>query len=353
MVEVRVRGVPDIGALAGRWRDLERRANGSFFQSWTWVGCLAAERFPNPVLVEATESGRTVALGLFNLVGRRLFLGESGSSELDCPYVEQNGLLTEAGREAELTALSLRALVRSRHVVLSGVGETMVAALRQAGGLMAIRRSQPSPFVDLAAVRASGGDYLAGRSANTRQQVRRSDRLYGTIILERAATVGVAHAMLDEMAALHQAVWRARGKPGSFAIPFFGRFHHTLIDRGFPFGEIAIEKISSNGTTIGILYNFIWRRHMLAYQSGFAYRDGQTQARPGLTCHHAAIRDALGQHLDRYDFLAGGHRYKRSLGGWSHQQFWIEAGPVWSCRLLLRKVWDGLRQSATGTDGTT
>jgi CelD/BcsL family acetyltransferase involved in cellulose biosynthesis len=343
MVEVRVRGVSDVAALAERWRDLEQRADGSFFQSWTWVGCLAAERFPNPVLVEATDSGRTVALGLFNLVGRRLFLGESGTTELDCPYVEQNGLLTEAGREEELTALSLRALVKSRHVVLSGVGEAVVAALRRTGGLTAIRHSQSSPFVDLAAIRDSGGDYLAGRSANTRQQVRRSDRLYGPIVLERAQTVDAAHTMLDEMAVLHQATWRARGRPGSFATPFFGRFHHALIDRGFPFGQIVLEKLSSNGTTIGILYNFVWRGQMLAYQSGFAYRDGDSHAKPGLTCHHAAIRDALGQGLDRYDFLAGEDRYKRSLADRAHRQFWVEAGPVWSCRLLVRMLLSRIR----------
>ena len=337
VVEVRVHGVADIGALEGPWRDLEQRSACSFFQSWTWVGCLAAERFPTPVLVEATDSGRTVALGLFNLVGRRLFLGESGSAELDSPYVEQNGILTEAGREEELTELCLRGLIRSRHVVLSGVGESVVHAVRRAGGLTVVRRSQSSPYVDLAAIRDSGGDYLAGRSANTRQQVRRSNRLYAPVVLERAATVDAAHAMLDEMAALHQAAWRGRGKPGSFADPFFGRFHHTLINRGFRFDQIVLNKLSSSGTTVGILYNFVWRDQVLAYQSGFAFRPGDSHAKPGLTCHHAAIQDALGQGLDRYDFLAGEDRYKQSLADQSHRQFWVEAGPIWSCRLLIRR----------------
>jgi CelD/BcsL family acetyltransferase involved in cellulose biosynthesis len=337
VVEVRVLGVTDIGALEGPWRDLEQRSACSFFQSWTWVGCLAAERFPNPVMVEATDAGRTVALGLFNLVGRRLFLGEAGSAELDCPYVEQNGILTEAGREEELTERCLRGLVRFRHVVLSGIGEPVVHAVRRAGGLAVVRRSQSSPFVDLAAIRESGGDYIAGRSANTRQQVRRSDRLYAPVALECAATADAAHAMLDEMAVLHQVAWRERGKPGSFADPFFGRFHHALIDRGFPPGQIAIEKFSSNGTVIGILYNFVWRGEMLAYQSGFAFRQGDSHAKPGLTCHHAAIRDALVTGFLRYDFLAGEDRYKRSLGDRCHRQFWMEAGPVWSFRLLVRR----------------
>ena len=80
----------------------------SFFQTWTWTGCLAAERFPDPVLVEAVEDGQTVALALFNRVGRTLHLGESGDPALDTVYVEYNGVLTEAGREAELTEACVR-----------------------------------------------------------------------------------------------------------------------------------------------------------------------------------------------------------------------------------------------------
>ncbi|HEY1412446.1 MAG TPA: hypothetical protein VGF36_09900, partial [Rhodopila sp.] len=132
MTEIRVSGVADFAQLGHRWRDLEQRADLSFFQSWTWVGCLAAERFIDPVLVEATEDGRTIALALFNRVRRRigpaaLYLGESGSAELDCPYVEQNGVLAEAGREAELTELCLRSVARRYDLVLSGVDDTTMA----------------------------------------------------------------------------------------------------------------------------------------------------------------------------------------------------------------------------------
>ena len=82
---VRVSEVTDFAALGERWRDLEQRSDGSFFQSWTWIGCLAAERFSDAVLVEAAEAGRTVALGLFNRVRRwvgpsTLFLGENGTA---------------------------------------------------------------------------------------------------------------------------------------------------------------------------------------------------------------------------------------------------------------------------------
>jgi CelD/BcsL family acetyltransferase involved in cellulose biosynthesis len=344
VISVRVSGVADFVALGERWRDLECRAKGSFFQSWTWVGCLATERFPDAVLVEAIEAGRTVALALFNRVRRTvgpsvLYLGENGSAEMDCPYVEQNGVLAEAGREDELTERCLRAVASSHDLVLSGVGEQAVAAAQRAAGLTVVRRMQDSPFVDLGGVRHTGGDYLAGRSANTRQQVRRSDRFYerdGPITVERAGSVETAHAMLDEMAVLHQAAWTARGQPGSFARPFFHRFHFALIADAVPHGAVALMRISCGDTIVGILYNFVHAGRILAYQSGFIFRDDDRGAKPGLTCHHAAIRYALAQTFDIYDFLAGDDRYKRSLADQAHRQIWVEAGPFWSPRLLLR-----------------
>jgi CelD/BcsL family acetyltransferase involved in cellulose biosynthesis len=342
VVDVRVSGVTDFAALGKRWRNLEQRSDGSFFQSWTWVGCLAAERFSDAVLVEATEAGRTVALGLFNRVRRpvgpsALYLGENGSAALDCPYVEQNGILTETGREVELTTRCLRPLVAAHDVVLSGVGEPVLAAARQVRGLVLVGQSRASPFIDLAAIRGSGGDYLAARSANTRQQLRRSNRFYernGPIVLEHADSIAAAHAMLDRLAGLHQAVWEGRGKPGSFAQPFFCRFHHGLVDAGFPRGEVTLWRASCGETTIGFLYNFIWKHRMLAYQSGFIYPTGNSQAKPGLTCHLAAIKCALDQDIDSYDFLAGDDRYKLSLADQTHRQFWLKAGPFWSPRLL-------------------
>ena len=344
MIVVRVSGVADFAELGVRWRDLEQRATGSFFQSWTWTGCLAAERFPNPVLAEATENGRTVALALFNRTGRRvgpdrLSLGESGMPELDCPYIEQNGVLTVAGRTDELTRLCLREVASRYDVVLPGVREATVAAVRRPAGLVSVSRSQASPFVDLAGLRQSGGDYLAGRGTNTRQQIRRSGRFYeqaGPVVAQPAGSVAAAHALLDELSILHQAAWTGRGKPGSFAHPFFRRFHQQLIAVAIPRGEAVLLRVSSGGRPIGILYNFVHRGRMLAYQSGFAYRREEPRAKPGLTCHYEAIRMALAQGLDTYEFLAGDDRYKRSLADGAYRQVWAECGPLYSPRLLLR-----------------
>ncbi|HEY3848789.1 MAG TPA: GNAT family N-acetyltransferase [Acetobacteraceae bacterium] len=331
--------VTDFAALGERWRALEAQADCSFFQSWTWTGCLAEERFPDPVLLEARRDGETVALALFNrrrFLRETLLLGETGDAVRDTPFIEYNGVLV-ARRALPILRDCLRAARRQpiatrrpwlpRRLVLSGVDiETTDAA--RAAGPVTIRRSDPAPWIDLAPLRR-GGDFLVGLSANTRYQLRRSDRAYaalGTLQAHRAATADEAHGWLDEAATLHQAIWTARGHPGAFAHPFFYRFHHALIDRGMPRGEIDLLRITAGAQLVGLLYNFRYRGHALAYQGGFDYAGAGRHQKPGLTCHHQAIRLAAAAGLDRYDLLAGEGRYKRSLAGDATRLHWLEIG---------------------------
>ncbi len=142
----------------------------------------------------------------------------------------------------------------------------------------------------------------------------------------RAATAAEAHDWLDELATLHQATWKARGHPGAFANPFFGRFHHVLIDRGMPRGEIDLLRVTAGSRVVGLLYNFRYRGQALAYQGGFDYAGAGRHQKPGLTCHHQAIRLATIDGLNRYDMLAGEDRYKRSLAGDATALHWLEVG---------------------------
>lgn len=349
--EIVISGVPDFAALGVKWRDLETRSHASFFQSWTWTGCLAAERFPDPVLVEARENGRIVALALFNRRGRTLYLGENGDKALDCVFIEFNGVLAEAGHERRLTEACLGAARASseaksavagflrRRLVLSGV-DTATAVSAEETGTVWRSRSLAAPFVEL---REANGCFLEGRSANTRQQLRRSNRAYsaiGPVTIERAGTVAQAHGFLDDLAALHQATWVARGQPGAFANPFFGRFHRALIEHGLPRGEIDLLRVTSGAQAIGLLYNFRYRGRSLAYQSGFDYGASGRHQKPGLTCHYEAIRFAAGWGAVRYDFLAGDDRYKRSLADRAENLHWIEVGSRYSPRVLAIRLRD-------------
>ena len=359
MTAIALAPVGDWAELGERWCDLEARADCSFFQSWTWTGCLAKERFPDPVLLQAEHEGRLVALALFNRrrgrMGREtLWLGESGIPALDSVFIEHNGLLRDASAPDTVLAECIDAMRRApierrrgygRRIVLSGVDDAMLAALEGGGHRPWVGRSVVAPFVDLAQFRGNGPAYLDGLSANARYQLRRSDRAYeaiGRLTLRRAETCAEAHEFLAALADLHQTSWIRRGKPGAFANPFFVRFHHELIERGMPRGEIELLRITTGENIVGVLYNYRFRGSELAYQSGFDYAADGRHLKPGLTCHHQAIEHSIADGMDRYDFLAGEGRYKRSLANAETSLRWVEV----DVGAPLRRYVDRLRSSA-------
>jgi CelD/BcsL family acetyltransferase involved in cellulose biosynthesis len=343
--------VTDWEALGELWRDLEARSDCSFFQSWTWTGCLAAQRFTDPIVVQATQDDRLVAMGLFNRrrtwIGREvLWLGETGQAVHDAVFIEWNGLLTERGIPAKVLGDCLRAacvmpidgerLLLRRRVMLSGVDASTIEVGRWARIALFVRRHIGAPFVDLAALRKAGRPYLAALSANARYQLRRSDRRYEPLTINRAQSCEQALDFLDQLVVLHQATWQRRGCAGAFGSQYFMRFHKALIERGFEQGEIAVLRICARSQTVGLLYNFEWRGRVMAYQSGFDYAGAGPHQKPGLTCHHQAIEDALCRGMDCYDFLAGEDRYKRSLATSKATLCWAELRPAGPHRLMQR-----------------
>ncbi|MBU8536737.1 GNAT family N-acetyltransferase [Falsiroseomonas tokyonensis] len=344
---------PDLIELGEEWRALEARVESlSFFRSWSWVGCLAEERFDDALLLRAESRGQVVALALCNRRGGRLCLGESGDPARDAPFVEHNGplMLEEPG----LCAALLRAAAAApdvRRLLLGGVPPAVLAA---APGVALRCQERQAPFVDLDAIRAAGGDHLASLSANARQQIRRTLRHFsgmGPLALHRAADEAEAQAMLGRMIALHEASWQARGKPGAFATPWLRRFHAALVARSFPRDEIDLLELRAGPATLGILYNFRLRGRVSAYQSGFApFTD--PQARPGLACHAMAIAESLSRGDGVYDFLGGDDRYKRSLAPHSAPLFWVELVPRWSPTGMALRAWQVLRPHAASFRST-
>lgn len=336
-LRITVAPLPDPAGLAAAWRMLEDRAPASFFQSWSWVGCRAAARFPDAVLLRAEQSGETVGLALGNRRDGALWLGESGDPALDAVYVEHNGLLlTRAAGAARSDCLRALLGVTGR-VRLSGTDAAHLAAARAVGAVR-LRRQHAAPFVDFAALR---GAFLESLSANTRYQLRRSDRAYaaaGPLRVDAATTLAEAEAFLDALAALHQATWTARGAPGAFANPAFAVFHRELLARALPRGEAELLRVAAGPRVIGYLYNFRHRGRVLAYQSGFDYPGAGRHEKPGLTCHHAAIERARRDGMAAYDFLAGGDRYKTSFANADAALYWLDVARRLSPRGLAYRL---------------
>lgn len=313
----------------------------SFFQSWTWIGCMAQQRYPDPVLLRARVEGRVKAMALFGRTRGRLCLAESGQAALDAPFIEHNAPLLTADAGPEVLAALLRATWKvpgMRRLVLSGVPPQVAAAT---GGITWRTQERQAPMVDLDAVRASGGDWMATLSASTRYQLRRSARFLavdGPLLPERAKGATEASDWFDDLVALHGSTWRARGQPGAFATPFMLQFHRTLLARAAERGELELLRVKTGAKVIGYLYNFRMRGRIYAYQSGLDYAGVGTHGKPGLTCHAIAVERALAAGDRSYDSLAGPDRYKRSLANASMGLLWVEAVRPWSARAIAVRL---------------
>lgn len=330
--------VRDFAALGRAWTALEARARFSVFQGWGWIGCLAEERFADPVLVQARAGDECMGLALFNRAGGRLHLAESGDPERDRPFIEHNAPLVAATAPPGTAGAMLRHARRlpgGGRLRLSGVAPELAAA---AGGLAWRPQRRQAPYIDLCVLRASGGEWLAGLSANARQQIRRSNKRFramGPLTLMPATEPAQAGAWLEELMAMHDQRW---GGAGAFGTPWLRRFHAALVTRCLGRGELDLLRVTAGPEVVGILYNLRSDGRCLAYQSGWVEAPGDAHRKPGLTCHHLAIELALARGDRVYDFLAGDQRYKRSLASDVAPLSWLEVVAPWTLRGIVARA---------------
>ncbi len=324
----------DPEAVRPLWMELERRAEASFFLSWHWIGCWLRLVTPNhdAYFMTVTEGTAVVGLAVFVRCAvrwrgmkavRQWRLHETGDPDLDRLTIEYNGILADRDCAERVVTQCFQCLGAhgefADEVVLSGVERPLADRIRSnapaAWPIVEIVRDDPCYAVDLAALRATGQDYLAGLSANSRYALRRSIRLYeaaGPLRFQTAGSVDEALQYFAELKRRHEIYWSRRGERGAFTSPFFEPFHAALIREAFPAGHVQLCRISAGDRPIGYLYNFLWRGCVYAYQSGFDY-DDDARLKPGLTSHYLAIAQALASGYEVYDFMAGDGQHKRSL----------------------------------------
>jgi CelD/BcsL family acetyltransferase involved in cellulose biosynthesis len=333
-----LRGV-DKPRLEQLWRDLEARSDCEFFLSWDWIGCWLAEAAITPELIVGRAVGTVVLLGLLMPTERRsrlplnipgACLHTTGNPDQDVITIEYNGFLIARecpGHHPGRTEDAATRFLLDRPAVSTGIDELHLRnvasryVLDTDSPATAVLRelvwSKPSWRVDLKAIRASGAHYIDSLSANTRQQIRRSMRLYrqqGELVATRARDIPEALAFLDGLKALHQPYWTRRGEPGAFAFPFFERFQRRLIETCHEHGGVELIRIARGDIAIGYLYNLMFRRRVYSYQSGFLF-EADPKLKPGLVSHCLCIEMHEREGDDVYDFMAGANRYKANLGG--------------------------------------
>jgi CelD/BcsL family acetyltransferase involved in cellulose biosynthesis len=349
---------PERAALEARWRALEARAEITLYLSWDWIGAWVDEAGLPDWVLTGRAGGEIVCLGLLRLRNERrhgfiksrtLYLHGTGHEDQDVIVIEYNGFLTDA-RFGPMETEAI-AFLRGRQkdvggfdeISLDGITGDKFEALGAAGLRTHVHALKSTAFVDLKGLRNGGGDYLETLSANTRQQIRRSVRLYearGPLVLEPARTSEEALNWFDALGVLHEAGWRARGESGgAWRYPFLVAFHRRVIAQSFPDG-VEVVRICCGSQVIGYIHCLLRGGWIGSYLSGFAY-EADNKVKPGLVSFYLYIQHRLEIGGDVLDFLAGDHRYKTSLGTPGPKMYWFrvqEPRPQFLIERTLRRV---------------
>ena len=339
--------LPRLDRLAAMWRDLECRANASFFLSWDWIGAWLTEVSVQPFLMIGRRADKVVALGLLQHKSKRigpfvwesLFLNQAGDQEFDCINIEFNDFLLDRAcmdesRRAcvnELLRVRRNGSLRWRELRWAAAHYDVTQMLDPSDFHVHVYNSSSSPLVKLDCIRKEGRHFLEYLSRNTRYSIRRSIRLFekwGPLQIASATSVEQGLLWLEELRELHQIRWKNRGQSGAFGNPFFEQFVRKIMHLSFPKERWDVLKIVAGETPIGYLINFSYGGITMNYQSGFLYQqDGRYK--PGLVSHVLAIHYFMDKRPDihTYSFLAGDAQYKSSLSTSYEQLNWYRVNP--------------------------
>jgi CelD/BcsL family acetyltransferase involved in cellulose biosynthesis len=163
------------------------------------------------------------------------------------------------------------------------------------------------PFVTLP---GSWDDYLAARSANFRQQIRRRERKLAKLgdLRLRSASAESLEADMATLFRLHLLRWEGRGR-SALADPaaqdFLRRFARAAQERGW----LRLHTLELDGEPIAAFFGWRLGARYAFYQSGFdpAHADHSV----GSVILAMTIRSAIEEGAHEFDMLLGTEPYKR------------------------------------------
>lgn len=334
------------GELEQEWCDLQERADCSFFQSWGWIGPWLKIVVVDlqPIAVRVWHGDALVGLGVFvhrSLSRHRLIRSDAWFLN-EYPFngrnmvIEYNGFLVD---RSHILAVYTRvihhlfsAMPELDELFFGGMdGAVDFDQILQGSGLLAqgvrpqLLEESQAWFVNLETIGDGVDAYLGTLSKKRRGQIRNSLNQYsmnGPLLLEEATDPGQAMEYFAGLKRLHTLRWKARGQPGVFANPLWEDFHQAVITAGFSQAAIQMLKVSNADTTIGYLYNLVWRRRVCVLQTGFQ-PVSDNKMMPGYVAHALAIAHNKRKGMAEYDLMHGESLYKDMLCNEVRKLRWV------------------------------
>lgn len=324
--------ITDVEKLKTDWVELEAASDCSYFQSWGWIGTWLVEvgNDLNPEVIRVWDRDKLVAIGIFVeftvrragiLTSKKLFLNEAPVENRNM-VIEYNGLLVKRGHEESV----YRAVIYHLRYASKGWDELYLGMLKknvaetfthQLGEefYLTIEKQSKSWQFDSRDLENGIEAICATFSRNRRYQVNKSFKAYeseGEIKIQEAKNIEQALEFFDGLKELHTARWVAKGKTGSFSNQLWEDFHRKLISTRYSNNEIQLLKILTPKSTIGYIYNFLWRDRVYVLQTGFNM-DIPKGGQPGYVSHINAILHNQNKGYSLYDLLSEDTGYKRIL----------------------------------------
>jgi CelD/BcsL family acetyltransferase involved in cellulose biosynthesis len=301
---LRVESFPSLESARDEWTDLAATESGNVFATWEW-NSIWWRHFGGrrSLLATACRAGdeRLVAILPLYLWSRRplrvvRFLGHGPGNQL-------GPICAPADRTAAARALCS---------MLSGLrcdvffGEELPATAGWSALLGAkVHRCTGDPLIRLDA--RSWEDFLASRTANFRQQVRRRERLLARdheLRYRLSTDPDRLQEDLDILFRLHRARWGAR--KSSFTAR--EAFHREFSARAFERGWLRLWFLELDGEAVAAWHGFRFAGVESYYQAG---RDPRwTDSPVGLVLLAHSIREAFADGMHTYRLGRGATRYK-------------------------------------------
>ncbi|MGO4893889.1 GNAT family N-acetyltransferase [Flavobacterium sp. W21_SRS_FM6] len=313
------------------WIELQQNSEQSFFTSWHWISTWLKYINFKTDLIKVLDGDEVVGLGLlcfksnrkYGVTSRQAWLNRTGDGVKDQIWLEYNDVLCAKHRAWAVRAALADYFEHALHQcdeLMVGVSNSELIEIPRASTLMQHTSWETVSYAThLQSAFANLDCFLNTLSANTRSQIRRTQKLYsqrGAIKLTKASSAEEALMMLNEVSILHLARW---GKINSgFENPEFFRFHVQLIKDNFNSEAIDILKLTVGELTIGYLYNLIYQDQVYFYLSGINY-EKDNRIKPGLLIHSLATAYYAEKGYSTYDYMGGEGRYKKSLSSHSNK----------------------------------
>ena len=295
-------------ATVGEWDALAER-NGNPFGSpeWnlTWWKHWGAGRALRISACRRAQAGTLVAIYPLYLATRRplrvlRFLGHGPGDMLGPVCAPADRAAAGEGFRRALTELG------GNWDLLLGQQVPAADGVAVALGAHVLRRER-SPVLPI--VWAAWDDYLASRSANFRQQLRRRERrLARSRAVRFRLTVDQTelHRDLTTLFSLHTARWGTRAS--SALAPSRQPFHREFAARALARGRLRLWILEVEGDPVAAWYGFRLGGIESYYQAGWDPRWADASVGTILLAH--SIRSAFEDGMREYRFLRGGEEYK-------------------------------------------